>query len=203
MQLRPVSPADVRPGDFGVTPGTDFFMRLVRFGDRISRPVPHGLFGHAFLVADPVARVAVEGKPSGVGYVDYEKYVQTGAVLFTDDTLTDADRLALLAAAEEMKGTRYDFLDILDAGMWDLVGWLRGAAHAVPLAARRGFAPPFSDVDQVVPGRLPRRLICSVFVAYVYLAAAGRDLTDGHKLHRVTPGDLHRTAVNSAQRWQV
>jgi hypothetical protein len=167
---------------------------LVRFGDRVARPRPHGNWGHAFLVANTNTRSTYEAKSHGIINGTYTDYAKQGAVFFTDDSWLPPVRKAVVDEAFALLRTPYDYLDILDRGFAELKAWID---HDVPAtrAARLGLPKPFSYDQDIKVGARPRALICSVFVAYCWLAAAATDLRDGRALHKTTPGDLFRTAL--------
>lgn len=168
-------PTQVKPGDVVIVRNTRSpFSWLILLGAWL-RGTP--LYSHV-IVAHHVDSAGVlwgiEGRPSGVGWVDVRAWLADKATLTTaDQPKTDAQRLVITAGVEAMLGTPYDW-DVIAVDAMEAIG-----------------APALWQMDEFdgVKG-VPGHVVCSSLAAYWY-AKQGLPTpkpTLG-EWRRVTPGE--------------
>lgn len=158
------------PGQFGLSiiggaTGFGVWLGQAVIGDR-SR------WTHAFLVLDD--RTVVEAMPSGARLAPLEPYrkaAAAGRAVFSNLTLTDRQRAAVVEAGRNFAGTPYSFLDYGSLALERLRIRPRWVQRRVESSGR---------------------MICSQLVDRCYDVAGVHLFDDGRPHGDVTPGDLTR-----------
>lgn len=151
---------DPRPGDYLVIATGGFLGAVIRLGTRAR-------YNHAAVVVED--GLAVEASVYGARLTPI---AGSGWTLIADNAVeprTEEQRAAVVAAARQVIGTPYGFLDIVALGL-------------VALGLRWSY----------LEARVARedRLICSQLVDAAYLRAGVHLFDDGRASQSVTPGDL-------------
>ena len=151
--------ADPQPGDY-------FVVRTNGWAGVLIRWVTRSTVNHAGILVNGGA--VVEARPAGAGYAAARDYT---AATWSHFPLTDAQRVAIIGAANGLVGTPYSWVDCACVGLADLFG---------------------INVPEPVRKRLRRRdrLMCSQLVDTAYLDAGVHLFSDGRIPGAVSPGDL-------------
>lgn len=168
---------DLRPGDVLVIAdkkATSFFVKLAALFT--NKPA---LYNHIAIVhhIDDAGTVwCVEGRPSGTGWVDAEKYLKapftkTNAHMYPNRT--DEQRSKVASIIEGMIGTPYDWSAIVEIGM--------NAIHADELWKAKQW-----NADEV-----PTHVICSSLAEWAYQQVGWTTPAPYTSGRFVTPADWH------------
>lgn len=162
----------IQPGDYGVTPGGGWPMRLVRLWTGHPPFIRPAWAGHAAIVeaVTPDVLTLIEAAPGGAG-------VRRRAVAASDPdwrwsnlALLPGQRAAIVAGAVEELGKRYDWPSVVEMGI------------RVRFARFKGRAADHPD----------DRLFCSELVAWLYRDRGHFDLFPGIAPGTVSPDALDR-----------
>ena len=169
------SDATLLPGDVVLVRTNGLAGLLIRFGAALlDRPNVHN---HVAIVShrDEAGTLwGVEARPGGVGWVDMANYVaDVYTISNAEQPKTDAQRAAIVQAAESMLQTPYD--------------WTAIAADAMKaIRADRLWKAKNFGADEV-----PAQVVCSSLADYVYakVGLANPGMVDGDAVRFTTPAD--------------
>lgn len=154
-----------RPGDYGVLSARPVGVsRLVPAAIRL---VTRSRWNHAYVVVH--GGYVVEATPRGARLAPMAEYTGCEVAYNDEEPKTVVQRDAIVAAAMDLVGTPYNFVDILAlglAGLGQRSKWLRERVHNC------------------------HGMICSQLVDEAYLRAGVHLYDDGRLPGDVTPGDL-------------
>lgn len=157
-----------QPGDFGLSTIGGALGRFVSFSQLVVGDPSR--YQHAFIVLDD--KTVVEAQPGGARITPLDRWLANAGrkpLAFSEADLTEGQRAALVAAARELVGTPYSFLDYLSLAL-----------------LARGCRPKWI-LRRV---RSSGHLICSQLVDTVYNRTGLPLFSDGRFSGDVTPGDL-------------
>lgn len=86
----------------------------------VIRRATNSPFNHAFIVTGPGE--IIEARPEGVCRGTLSEYAGALAAANTAETMTQAQRITVAAAAEKLVDTPYNFVDIASLGL-ESIGW--------------------------------------------------------------------------------
>lgn len=169
------------PGTVIVTATPDLVGWFIRLRSKLMRqPSLHNhvaLFTHYDDNGHPRG---LEGRPSGFGWANLEKYLgRADTATNADQPLTDEQRASVVHRATEMIGIAYDWASI--------VAFAAGTARV-----------PFLLPDWPATG-LPSHVVCSNSLAYIYKGVGAAHPGGFAKLRGVDPDDW--TAWIAGRRW--
>jgi cell wall-associated NlpC family hydrolase len=161
----------VAPGDLLLTRDSRWWARLIRAGAGL-RDQPDS-WNHVIVAShtDEAGTFwGVEGRPGGVGWVDLAPWlVDRWTLTNADQPKTEAQRAQVVAVAQGMLGTPYDWAGIVQDAMI--------AVDAPQLWRLRDF-----------DGRTPAHVVCSSLAAWTY-NKAGLPRPPVPRARDVTPAD--------------
>ena len=118
----------------------------------------------------------IEGRPSGVGWVDCTRYVTHPLTVANEgQPLTDAVRFEIAKTMEAMLGTPYD---------WDAIVEDGGIVFGLP------------DIwQETIDGKMPGHVVCSSLAAFGY-CKAGQPSPRPKDYRHVTPSDWEKFIID-------
>lgn len=175
MTDRRVTIDDLKPGDILVVADKKWPSFFIKLGALLKGD--SALHNHVAVIShrdDAGTLWAVEGRPSGTGWVDASIYLKapftkTNAGL--DRNRTDAERAQVVAIVQGMVGTKYDWSAIVELGM-DAIG-----------AGELWRAKEYGDAE------VPAHTICSALAAWAYKRVGWK--RPDEKARFTTPGEWY------------